>query len=141
VLVKAVVDTNVWVSALLNPAGAPRQIAERFEADQFALVCSNELIVELANVLARPKFAKKIPEDQAERFIALLKRQAVLILIQDVPSVSHDPNDDVFLACAAVSDSEYLVSGDLDLLDLQTHGRTQIVRPAEFLSILEQHKS
>ena len=140
-LVKAVVDTNVWVSALLNPAGAPRQIAERFEADQFALICSNALIAELAEVLARPKFARKIQTDQTERFIALIQRKAVLIQLQDVPAVSRDPKDDVFLACATVSDSDYLVSGDLDLLDLQTHRRTKIVRPAEFVSILQEQES
>jgi putative PIN family toxin of toxin-antitoxin system len=138
VLVKAVVDTNVWVSSLHNPAGVPRQIAERFEADLFVLVCSNELIAELVRVLARPKFAKKIHKEQAERFVALIQRKAVLIQLPDVPPVSRDPKDDMFLACAAVSASDYLVSGDSDLLDLQTHGRTQIVRPAEFLSILEQ---
>lgn len=140
-LVKAVVDTNIWISALLNPAGAPRQIAERFEAEQFAIICSIELIAELANVMCRPKFASKINSDQAKRFIALLQRKTVLVQLQDVPSVSRDPKDDVFLACAAVSDSDYLVSGDLDLLDLQTHGRTHIVCPAEFLEILEQQQS
>lgn len=46
----------------------------------------------------------------------------------------------MFLACAVVSDSDYLVSGDSDLLDLQTHARTQIIRPVEFLSILEQQR-
>jgi uncharacterized protein len=140
VLVKAVVDTNIWISALLNSAGASRQIAERLEADQFALICSNELIVELTQVLARPKFVRIINSNQADRFIALLQRKAVLVQLQDVAAISRDPKDDVFLACAAISDSDYLVSGDLDLLDLQTHWRTQIISPAKFLSILEQQK-
>lgn len=137
-LVKAVVDTNVWVSALLNSAGAPRQIAEQFEADLFVLVCSNDLIAELVNVLARPKFATRINKEQAERFVALIQRKAVLIQLTDVLQVSRDPKDDMFLACAVVSDSDYLVSGDSDLLDLQTHARTQIIRPVEFLNILQQ---
>jgi putative PIN family toxin of toxin-antitoxin system len=93
VLVKAVIDTNIWISALLNPAGAPREIAERFQADQFALVCSNELIAELAQVFVRPKFARNIHNDQAERLIAILQRKAVFIQLQDVPSVSRDSKE------------------------------------------------
>lgn len=73
--------------------------------------------------------------------VDLLERKGVLTELEQFPPVSRDPKDDVFLACAAFSDSDYLVSGDLDLLDLQTHGRTRIIRPAEFLSILELQQS
>jgi predicted nucleic acid-binding protein len=109
-VLKAVVDSNVFISALLSSAGKPR-------------------------------LAAKVTPVQVNRLIDLLERKGILTEPEQIPPVSRDPKDDVFLACAAVSDSDYLVSADKDLLDLQTHGRTQIVRPAEFLSILEQQQS
>ena len=90
------------------------------------------------DLLSRPKYAAKIQPAEAFKLMQLIEEIAILVKLDYIPQVSRDPKDDMFLACAAVSDSDYLVSGDLDLLELQTHGRTQIVRPAEFLSILEQ---
>ncbi|MBP9093697.1 putative toxin-antitoxin system toxin component, PIN family [bacterium] len=37
------------------------------------------------------------------------------VLLTDILQVSRDPKDDMFLACAVISDSDYLVSGDSDL--------------------------
>lgn len=137
-LVKAVVDTNVWVSAAQNPVGTPRRIAEAFEADLFVMVYSNKMIAELVRVLARPKFAGKIDVDQAGRFVALIKRTAVFVQATDIPTTSRDPKDDVFLACSLASNADYLVTGDKDLLTLKEYGNTKIVTPAEFLEVLAQ---
>jgi putative PIN family toxin of toxin-antitoxin system len=50
-----VVDTNVWVSALLNPSGFPARLLRAFLEGQFTPVISRELIQELADVLSRPR--------------------------------------------------------------------------------------
>jgi predicted nucleic acid-binding protein len=65
-----------------------------------------------------------------------LLKAVIEVKLDHIPPVSRDPKLDMFLTCAAVSDSDYLVSGDSDLLDLQTHGRTKMVRSAEFLAVL-----
>ncbi len=139
-MLKAVIDTNIWLSALIG-TGPPRKIKDYLQARLFQAVHSPELFKELVDVLSRPKYASKIQATEAYKLIQLIEEVAILVKLHHIPQVSRDPKDDIFLACAAISDSNYLVSGDSDLLDLQTHGRTHIVRPAEFLSILEQHQS
>jgi putative PIN family toxin of toxin-antitoxin system len=51
---RALVDTNVWVSALLNPHGFPAKVLEALKTDQFELVLSEPLLAELLEVLSRP---------------------------------------------------------------------------------------
>lgn len=140
-MLKAVIDSNVFISALISSAGKPRQLLICLENSAFTFFYPKQLIAELQNAPTKPRLAAKVTPAQVNRLVDLLERKGVLMEPEQVPPVSRDPKDDVFLACAAVSGSDYLVSGDKDLLDLQTHGRTQIVRPAEFLSILEQQQS
>lgn len=78
-LKKAVIDTNVWISALINPSGVPRQIANCVEADMFTMVCSAELIAELIRVLHRPKFANKITQTRRTDLLRLYEGKASLL--------------------------------------------------------------
>ncbi len=133
---KAVIDTNIWISALLNP-GAPRQITEFIELDLFTPVVCKELIDELTNVVNRPRLVAKIQEERANRLISLIRMTAIMIELSEIPSVSRDPKDDVFLACAMASSAEFLVTGDHDLLCLNEHGDTNIISPTDFLAILK----
>ncbi len=134
-MIKAVVDANVWVSALLNP-GTARQIAHCLQTYQFQLVCSEQLVLELVHVLRRPKIAITVSKDTTNDFIGLLENTALFVKIEQIPTVSRDPKDNVYLACAAVGNCDFLVTGDNDLLVLKTYGTTKIVTPAEFLAAL-----
>lgn len=51
--------------------------------------------------------------------------------------VCRDPKDDKFLACAIEGEADYLVSGDQDLLAIGSYQGIQIVKPAQFLNILQ----
>ena len=50
----------------------------------------------------------------------------------------RDPKDDKFLSLASQTEADYLVSLDIDLLDLETIGKTNIVRPAAFLQVFRK---
>ncbi len=54
----AVVDPNVLVSALISTGGPPRQIVSAWVEGRFDLLVSPELLTELGDVLARPKFRR-----------------------------------------------------------------------------------
>jgi putative PIN family toxin of toxin-antitoxin system len=49
--------------------------------------------------------------------------------------VRRDPDDDAILACAAAARSDYLVTGDKDLLEVRSHLGTEIIKPAAFLAL------
>jgi putative PIN family toxin of toxin-antitoxin system len=79
-IVRAVVDTNVWVSALLNRSGTPAIVPAALEARRFTLITSEPLPAELAEVLLRPRVARKhwVTADDAGELVALLRRRAVI---------------------------------------------------------------
>lgn len=57
--VRAVIDTNIWVSSLLNPFGFPAKLRKSFEDGVFLAVISEPMLAELADVLSRPRIKGK----------------------------------------------------------------------------------
>lgn len=55
----ALLDTNVWVSALINPHGFPARLVAAWLAEQFDVVVSIPLLEEIADVLTRPRIQNK----------------------------------------------------------------------------------
>jgi predicted nucleic acid-binding protein len=68
--------------------------------------------------------------------VITLFEQAMVVEPREVPSVSRDPEDDKFLACAEMAGAEYLVTEDRDLLVLEVHAGCRICQPAEFIELL-----
>lgn len=56
---RVVIDTNIWISALLNPSGEPARLVAAFMKGEFELVVCEPLVKEIAEVLRRPRIAKK----------------------------------------------------------------------------------
>jgi putative PIN family toxin of toxin-antitoxin system len=137
-VLKVVIDTNVWVSALLT-SGTARKLINCLKINSFQLVYSAQIFDELLEVTARPKLVQKlIVEDKTELTDLIMKYGVLIKLERPIPAISRDPKDDMYLSCALVADCDFIVTGDNDLLCLKTHSRAKIVSPAEFLGILEQ---
>lgn len=132
---RAVLDVNVLVSALLSANGAPARVLLAWVNGAFELVVSPMLLEELRRALAYPKIRRRIPEADAERFIAILIESAMRHPDPEEapPILSSDPADDYLIALAAASDA-LLVSGDGHLLELAD--RAPIHTPAEFADML-----
>ncbi len=115
---RAVLDPNILISALLSRSGGPARIVTRWLAGEFELVISEALLAELGRALAYPKLRGRISEGDAAEFVALLQQEAPLLPDPEhrVPR-SADPGDDGLLA-VAVSAQAVLVSGDRHLLAL-----------------------
>jgi len=133
--VRAVLDVNVLISALLSSEGAPARIVLAWLSGTFELVVSPMLIEELRRALAYAKIRRRIPEADAERFISILLDGAIRIPDpEEVPPLrSSDAADDYLIGLAAASDA-LLVSGDGHLLKLAD--RAPIHTPAEFADML-----
>lgn len=80
-LVVVLVDTNVWVSALINPHGYPARLKDAWVKGQFQVVVSVPLLDELAEVLARPRIRDKYGLDTHEigEFLRLLSVRALKV--------------------------------------------------------------
>lgn len=134
---RAVLDPNVIISALLSPNGPPARALRSWQEGRFALIVSPTLLEELGRALAYPKLRKRISAQPAAAVLALLSRGATVAPdVADPPARCPDPDDDYLLALAE-SRRAVLVSGDQHLLALRD--RFPIFTAAEFLEWLDEH--
>ncbi len=146
---RAVIDTNVWVSALLNPSGHPAQLLDAFRENRFTLVISRPLLEELARVMTRPRLIKRyhIRFEQVQELTYLLAERSILVELTGWVKLCRDLHDNMVLETAIRGQAQFLVSRDDDLKrdpelieQMQRHG-VQIVSVQQFLDILSLSSS
>jgi putative PIN family toxin of toxin-antitoxin system len=133
--VRAVLDPNVIVSALISPQGAPAKILREWLDGGYDLVVSPLLLAELERVLGYPKLRERVSKAEARELIELLRRGADMRADPShIPPVrSADPGDDYLIVLASASQA-VLVSGDRHLLSLSPD--LPVYAPARFLEVI-----
>ncbi len=140
--VNVVVDTNLFVSALISARGVPRALYTAWRDGAFTLHLGDPQRAELVAVLARPHFRERfgVSDDETRALLYLLETRARRAPLRDpLPIRVRDPKDEHILAAALGAGVGYLVSGDTDLLTLADDpllGALRIVTPRAFLDIL-----
>jgi hypothetical protein len=132
--VKAVLNANVLISAVLAPAGAPAKALRLWLDGAYELVVSPRLLAELERALAYPKLRARVTPQESGELLDLLGRHAEVVPDPRggaQPARSADPGDDYLIALAAAEDA-ILVSGDAHLLALA--GELPVLSPAAFLA-------
>jgi putative PIN family toxin of toxin-antitoxin system len=134
---RAVLDPNVIISALLAPTGTPAAVLRAWSAGAFELIASPLLIAELERALAYPKLRRRIHESEATEVVEWLRRSATMAPDrgEPPPRASEDPGDDYLIVLAA-HERAALVSGDRHLLALAA--QLPIYAPADFIALLDQ---
>jgi uncharacterized protein len=134
---RAILDPNVLIAALLSPRGSPARVFRPWLDGAFELLVSPALLGELERALEYPKLRKRISDDDRQALIELLRHSATVV-DDPAPQVltvsSRDPGDNYLLAVAADQNAA-LVSGDKDLLALA--GELPIHSPATFASLID----
>ena len=135
-MLRACVDTNVWVSALIS-SGPPSKVVELAFRRKFQLVMSPTMLDELQRVLTtrfdfKPKFAGKIRFRMAQ----------VADVYNPDGSVQVIPGkhfDNYVLETAVLGKAKYLVTGDRKhLLPLKIFRNVRIIEPSEFLKLFKE---
>ncbi len=139
--IRAVIDTNVFVSGIISPLGSPQKILELAKKEVFKVVTSISINREILEVLHRDYIYTKygLNEDIVDNIAAFLYEGT--ILTEDsykVSRITEDPNDNEFLGCAIEGEADYILSGDEHLLALKNYRGIQIVNADSFLKILER---
>ncbi len=146
-MIRAVVDTNILVSALITQkTSPPRQLYQAFTTQQFLLITSLSILIEVEDVLNRDNIVKYHKLDPQQRKVvieqlATLSYIAPESVIPDKTIIERDPKDDKFLYAALYGRADYIVSGDNHLLDLKEYEGIKIVTPKDFLAVLENSKA
>lgn len=112
-------------------------IDEYLAREAFVPVSALELLEELARVLRYPQLQRYVDATQRDRFIDLIATLSEMVALpEETPSISRDPADDRVIACAVAGQADVIVSGDRNLLDVQTVGGIPILTAAQFLERL-----
>jgi uncharacterized protein len=138
---RIVFDTVVLVRSLLDPYGwSGTLLFDEYEA--FEWVVSPEIVAEYLEVLQRPYLAAKYRPVENRDLQAILARIATATVAHPthILLVCRDPEDDKFLAAAQAGSARFIVSEDLDLLDLGSYEGIEIVRAEAFLQHLGQER-
>ena len=110
---KTVFDVNVWLSYFIT--GKTEKILEMIKNNDVFFYRSAELMSELIDVINRPKFAKYFPNGTHE-YILFVERFAELFLTQAIFDLCPDHKDNYLFDLAYQSHSDFLVSGDKEVL-------------------------
>ncbi len=143
---RLVLDTNVLISAALQPAGKPAAVLSH-AIKSCELIFCEETWEEIASRLMRPKFDRLISRDARLELLENLHSQVDWVVISGARLGCRDPADDMFIEAAIVGRADCIVTGDRDLLDMRPAGADglgnapentsfqgiMLLRPAEFL--------
>lgn len=144
--IRAVIDTNIWVSAILNPFGFPSKLRMSFAKGLFQPVISEPMFVELAEVLNRPRIKDKYDLATADikELLVLIEERSEPVLLSGDVKICRDSSDNMVIETAVKGRVEYLVSRDDDLKHdgevsffLKQYD-VSILTVAKFLSIIEK---
>lgn len=134
-VIRAVLDTNVLVSALLF-SGETGNIILSWKAGKFLPVFSYNTFDEFRRVLSYPKFSLTPREIDVIFQYEVLPYCEVVDIEDDITGVCRDTDDHKFLSCAVASAADYIVSGDKDLLVLGNFRNIPIVTVSAFKGVL-----
>lgn len=129
-------DSVVLVSAFITEDGLAAELLTR-AAERTDLYTAEEILQEVRRVLLEKEHLRKrflYSDANVERFIETLRAKCIMITsLPGLRVIERDPEDDMVIACAVVAQADYIVSRDLDLLDLKVYRGIQIISPEDFI--------
>ncbi len=132
-MIRVVLDTNIIVSALLQPLGPPAQVFLLALGDTAQMCVSGGIFAEYEEVLRRPRLRRT--EETVLSALETIRMKAFWVKPPDPVRACSDPDDDVFLECAQASGASYLVTGNARDFPLRWVG-AEGVTPRHFLEIV-----
>ena len=127
---KVVIDTNIWISYLLG--SLLQDLDEKLLSKEIKVVVSDEMLKELAEVSNRQKFKNIFTSQRMKELFSLLDNYAIVVSPSQKVNAYRDEKDNFLLEMALEGRADYLITGDEDLLVLNTFQSTKIIRPKEF---------
>lgn len=110
-MIRAVLDTNIIVSALLQPHGPPGRIYVLALGGAVQLCVSAQIYAEYEEVISRPRFQRS--QDDIANTLQAIRERGLWVRPAESVQACADPDDNVFLECAQAAQADYLVTGNL----------------------------
>ena len=132
-MIRVVLDTNIIVSALLQPLGPPAQVFVLTIGGSIQLCVSGNVYAEYEEVISLPRFQRG--EDIIAGTLRSVREKGFWVRPAEVVRVCSDPDDDIFLECAQAARADYLVTGNLKHFPTSWEG-TRVVTARLLLDII-----
>lgn len=124
-------DTNVLISAALVKNSATENSLKK--ALEFGLLAfSKQTLNELIEILKRPKIEKYLKESERKEFLETITSVSKFFIPINHFEICRDPKDNIFLDLIFESRADYLITGDQDLLVLDSFETAKIISPSDF---------
>ena len=110
-MIRVVLDTNLFVSALLKPDSNPDRIINLVREEEVLLLISDAICDEITRVLFYPKIRKRLAASDEEllNFVKLLRTVAIVTPGSlNLPPLAADPDDTKYLVCAVEGRADYI---------------------------------
>jgi len=102
------------------------------------IITTDQLLKEIQIVTSREKLKKYFPKESVNELIALLEAIAVQIEIKPIHIISKDPKDNFLFDLIDVSQADYLVTCDKELLSYNPFKNAHIVTPSDFKKLIRK---
>ncbi|MEM7738459.1 MAG: putative toxin-antitoxin system toxin component, PIN family [Deinococcota bacterium] len=135
---QCVLDTNIFISALISPGGYAARALDLWLIKRYDMVTSQYQLNELRRVSRYARFKNRIRPTEMGTLINILQVKA--LVLDNLPYVDYspDPDDNAILATALAGGAQYLVSGDKsDVLVLGKVDGTRILSARDFVNLLD----
>ncbi|CCQ53018.1 putative toxin-antitoxin system toxin component, PIN family [Crocosphaera watsonii] len=129
-----VIDTNVLVSAVLFKNSKARQALNKAQNIGKVLM-SSSLLLEVEDVLFRPKFDKYVTQFERRFFLSNFLKTVKFVEVREIINICRDPKDNKILALAVDGKVESIITGDQDLLILNVFENVKIMKIQEFIDL------
>lgn len=128
--IKAVLDTNIFVSAFKKPGGPSSLIIkEDWALDRFVMVASMGTVNEIVKVLT----ALGIPQRSIKGLVSLIMLYAEIVDDQRIDRVIKEhKKDDMFVASALAAKAHYIVTLNTRHFDFEGYDGVKILSPNQF---------
>jgi putative PIN family toxin of toxin-antitoxin system len=139
---RAVIDTNILVSAVIRPHGTVGPVLLRLRQGDYTVLYAWASLEELIDVLNRPRIRDKyhLTDQDIQTVVGLLLLRGEGVTPAETVTVCRDPKDDKFLEIALAGEADVIVTGDQDLLALHPFAGIPIVPPSVFLHMLDEEQ-
>jgi len=128
---KIVLDANIFVSSFFW-GGKPRLVLERAVAQLDELFVSREILEEVAGVIGRPKF--HAGRDKIEHYIKSIEDIGNMVRVEKkIGNGSRDKTDNKYIECGLAGGADFIISGDIHLLEMKEYQKIKIVSANEYL--------
>jgi len=132
---RLVLDANIFISSFFW-GGNPRNVLERVIEGIDELFITKEILDEIEEVMERPKF--HADKEEIDYFISSIEEIGNRIIPKmQIKNGSRDKTDNKYIECGMAANADYIISGDIHLLELGEYGKIKIITAREYLEVIK----